>query len=215
MKRPIIFVILITSALQAQDGPQKKDNPFPVRSSLGLRSESGRQLFQKQARMDYAMALELKDRGRLVAALRRFQDFRLLYPSHPQTPLVVGHIADIYDRLSQPDRALAELRSYLSTLNLAGQPDAAAMPLLARQADLEYRLGDWQASVASYERLIELYPSSKDVAVARKRLAEMQPETEPEPREDRPEPTDPLKGKPPENDQSSLDRLGEGLDIEN
>lgn len=200
-------------------GPQKKEEkPFPVLSSVGLRNQSGEQLFQAQARADFALALELKDRRNYSSALRRFQDFRLLYPAHPQTAIVVGHIADIYERLSQPDRALAELRKYLKTFN--GAPQASAQPLLARLADLEYRLGQWPQSIATYELLLAAFPASAEAELAGRRLAEMQAEPEPSDAEGDKQPvprtdSDTSPGKAPKNDESSLDRLGEGLDIEN
>jgi len=197
---------------------KKEDKPFPVISSVGLRNQSGEQLFQGQARADYALALELKDRRNYAAALRRFQDFRLLYPAHPQTAIVVGHVADIYERLSQPERAIAELRKYLKTFN--GAPEASAQPLLARLADLEYRLGQWPQSVSSYELLLAAFPASAEAELGRRRIAEMQAEPEPSDAEGEKQPaprsdSSTSPGKAPQNDESSLDRLGEGLDIEN
>ena len=233
MKRSAVLFLLfvLTLSLQAQPAempetseqqpvrPTKKEEEiFPVLSSVGLRNQSGERLFQAQARADFALALELKDRRNYTSALRRFQDFRLLYPAHPQTAIVVGHIADIYERLSQPDRALAELRKYLKTFN--GAPQASAQPLLARLADLEYRLGHWPQSIATYELLLAAFPASAEAELAGRRLAEMQAEPEPTefegdkqtaPRTD----NETSPGKAPKNDESSLDRLGEGLDIEN
>lgn len=226
----LFFLFVLTLAMQAQPAEmpekseqpakptKKEEKPFPVLSSVGLRNQSGEQLFQAQARADYALAFELKDRRNYAAALRRFQDFRLLYPAHPQTAIVVGHIADIYERLSQPDRALAELRKYLKTFN--GTPEASAQPLLARQADIEYRLGQWPQAIASYELLLAAFPASSESELARRRLAEMQTEPEPTEAEGKKQPaprtdSETTSGEAPKNDESSLDRLGEGLDIEN
>lgn len=235
MKRSAVLFLLfvLTLSLQAQPAEmpetseqpaqpvrptKKEEKTFPVLSSVGLRNQSGEQLFQARARADFALALELKDRRNYAAALRRFQDFRLLYPAHPQTAIVVGHVADIYERLSQPERAIAELRKYLKTFN--GAPEASAQPLLARLADLEYRLGQWPQSIATYELLLAAFPASAEAELAGRRLAEMQAEPEPTESEGDKQPvprtdSDTTPGKAPKNDESSLDRLGEGLDIEN
>lgn len=231
MKRYTVLSLLyvLTLSLQAQPAeipetseqsaqPERPTNneekTFPVLSSVGLRNQSGKQLFQAQARADFALALELKDRRNYTSALRRFQDFRLLYPAHPQTAIVVGHIADIYERLSQPDRALAELRKYLKTLN--GRPQASAQPLLARLADLEYRLGQWPQSIGTYELLLAAFPASAEAELAGRRIAEMQAGPEPTESEGNRRPVNETNpGEAPRNDESSLDRLGEGLSIDN
>lgn len=223
----LLFVLTLSLHAQPAEIPERSEQPaqpvrptdkeektFPVLSSVGLRNQSGEQLFQAQARADFALALELKDRRNYTSALRRFQDFRLLYPAHPQTAIVVGHIADIYERLSQPDRALAELRKYLKTFN--GRPQASAQPLLARVADLEYRLGQWPQSIGTYELLLAAFPASAEAELAGRRIAEMKAGLEPTESEGNRRPVNETNpGEAPKNDESSLDRLGEGLSIDN
>jgi tetratricopeptide (TPR) repeat protein len=191
---------------------KQKKEPFPVLSSVGRRDESAARLFQERARSDYLLALELKDRGRYAEALRRFQDFRTLYPAHPETPLILLHIVEIYERMSAPEKALHELWRYLD--RQSGQPAANLLPLYSRRAELEYLLGHWGKAMISYRQLIRLFPADPVVAKARLRLQEMQSALESSsetPSLSQQEPS--LKESVSE--ESSLDRLGEGLDIEN
>lgn len=213
MKRSVILLLFVMGGLHAQSEydqakPEKMQPEGPEQlSSVEKRNQVWLQYFQEQAKRDFALALEFKDRRHYAAALRRFQDFRLLYPSHPQTPVAVGHIADIYDKMSQPDRALAELRKYLKAL--PGTPDAKVLPLLARQADLEYRLGQWQEAISTCELILKFFPASAEAELARRRLEEMR--AQPAPGPDRNTGTENAA----EGGQSSLDRLSENLDIEN
>lgn len=208
-------------------GERKPASPsaaLPYLSSVGRRNEAALTLFQAGARVEYLAALELKDQGVLRQALGRFENFRMLYPRHPGEPLVVRHIADIYDRLSMPVHALREIRRYMDE-HPATKPSADVLPLLGLKADLEYRMGRWPDALNTTRLLLRTNPSDPQAARWRERARELQrvlapptSERENETREGKTGEESPSNGPASHpadrTPESSLDRLGEGLDDE-
>lgn len=197
---------------------------LPLLSSMGRRNETALKLFQAGARVEYLAALELKDQGSLRQALGRFENFRTLYPAHSGEPLVLRHIADIYERLSMPSHALREIRRYTDA-HPALKPVSDVLPLFVLKADLEYRLGKWPDALATTRLLLKANPSDPGAPRLRERLRELQralateaPGGEERERDGRKKdvshPDGPATPAKDQSSESSLDRLGEGLDDE-
>lgn len=204
--------------------PLSPSTSLPYQSSVARRNEAALRLFHAGARVEYLAALELKDQGSLRQALGRFENFRLLYPGHSGEPLVLRHIADIYDRLSMPAHALREIRRYVEDHPTA-KPGADLLPLFRLKADLEYRLGRWPDALSTTRLVLRASPTDPQAARLRERVRELQKvlappasERENETREGKPGEQPPSNGpvsRPADRTaESSLDRLGEGLDDE-
>jgi len=203
----IYFILGFPVSLWPQEAQTQP--PAVSVSSVHNYRQSANRLFENQAKVDLALALELKDQHRLSAALRRFQDFMLLYPSHRQLPLVVGHIVDIYEQMSSPDRALKTVATYLDNAGHDAQ-SKDALPLLLKRIELEYSLGNWQGARSSCQQLIRGFAASAEAGEARRYLALMDTVEAKETQSTLPTQGDTV----PDLVESSLDRLGEGLDIE-
>ncbi|MBW7857268.1 MAG: hypothetical protein H3C43_02965 [Leptonema sp. (in: Bacteria)] len=184
-----------------------------LQSSVSKRDQVALKLFNEQAKLEYAKALEFKDQGKYQISLRRFLDFRILYGQ--KLDIVVSQIVDLYERLSLPEKALAELKTYLDQLP-ASTPIETAESLYLKRADLEYKLGFWPEAKLDYQSFIRKFPNSASISVAKNRLKEIsvtQKNDETGPKEATE--TQELNQQPTNQTESSLDSLGEGLDSEN
>lgn len=214
----ISISFLFVSQIFAQNLDESKPVSTPnneskvqTQSSTHRRDQVALKLFNQQAKLDYALALEFKDQGKYKIALRRFIDFRTLYGQQSDT--VISQIVDLYERLSLPDKALAELKNYFDQ-TVASTPMATSEPLYLKKADLEYRLGFWSDSKVSYQSFLSKFPNSESMSVAKARLQEISAAQKKE--ESQPPITTETQPMQPSNQlESSLDSLGEGLDSEN
>lgn len=211
------MAIFCVSPLLAQEpevvSTQSTDQKNSVESSVSRRDQLALKLFNQQAKLDYAKALEFKDQGKYQIALRRFIDFRTLYGQQPDT--VVTQIVDLYERLSLPEKALAELRTYLVQLT-ASTPMKTSESLYLKKADLEYKLGFWADAKIGYRSFIRKFPNSESLSIVKNRLKEISVnQTTEESGPPAAIQTEELSQQPTNQPESSLDSLGEGLDSEN